>query len=108
VNNVLVIILVVVVFLAWIILGPNWLIYRAMKKVVRALKERNSWNQASASWAEQIGIKKEPLWNSMFKVRDYRPRALQQLVELQIIVQTPEGKFFLNKNKLDESRLKDI
>jgi hypothetical protein len=108
VNNVLVIIIAVLVLLAGIILVPNWLIFRAMKKVVSALKNRNSWNQVSASWAEQIGIKKEPLWNSMFKVRDYRPRALQQLIELQIIIQTPEGKFFLNKNKLDESRLKDI
>ena len=106
-NNVLVIIAVVILLLAWIIVGPNWLIFRAMKKVVKALKKRNSWDQASASFAEQIGVKKEPLYISMFKARDYRPRALQQLVELQIVIQTPEGKFFLNKVKLDESRLKN-
>jgi hypothetical protein len=107
VNNVLVIILIVVVLIVWIIFGPNWLIYRAMKKVVKALKKRNSWDQASSSWAEQIGIKKEPLWSAMFKARDYRPRALQQLVQLEIIIQTPEGKYFLNRAKLEESRLRD-
>jgi hypothetical protein len=107
-NNILAIIIIVVLLIAWVIFGPNWLIYRAMKKVIKALKKRNSYNIALASTAEEIGVKNEPMWSRMFKDRDYRPQALAQLVQLEIVLQTPEGKFYINQVKLDQSRLKDV
>ena len=107
-NNVYIIIIIIIVLIAWIIVGPNWLIFRAMKKVIKALKKRNSYNQSTASAAEEIGVKQEPMWSRMFKARDYRPQALQQLVQLEIVIQTPEGKFFINESKLQQSRLKDV
>jgi hypothetical protein len=108
VNNIYIIIIIVVLLIAWIIVGPNWLIFRAMKKVIKGLKKRNSYNQATASTAEEIGVKNEPMWSRMFKARDYRPQALIQLVQLDIVIQTPEGKYFINESKLQQSRLKDV
>jgi len=106
-NDVLLIILVIIALIVWIIIGPNWLVFRAMKKVIKALKKRDAYNAKNACYAEEIGIRKQTMFSNMFKVRDYRPQALQQLVQLEIVKQTDDEKFYINQEKLDQSRLKN-
>ncbi len=107
-NDWIVLVLVIILMLAIMIFLPRWLVLRAMRKVLKTLRKQNAVDAKSAKPAEQFGAAPPNLWDRMFKMRDYRPQALQQLVQLQIVSMTPDGKYYINQQNLLNSRFHDI
>ena len=99
---------VVILMLVTLIFLPRWMIMNAMKKVVKTLVKHDAQSPKAAKFAEDMGIRPLSMWDRMFKIRDYRPQAFQLLVQHGIIVQTPEGKCYLDTNKLSQSKLRDV
>lgn len=72
------------------------------------MKKMNAFSPDKALSAEQIGIIPLSMWDRMSKMRDYRPKALMQLIQVQIVNRTPDGKLYINQEKLNQSRFKSI
>ena len=69
-----------------------WKIKRALIFVIQDLKEKGAFTREDAvelPYARQ----------SIFRVgmRDYRPKALEYLVRVEVVGKTPQGKYFLLK-----------
>ena len=98
----------IIIMLAAVITIPRWLIFNAMKRIIKIMKKQNVFNPQNARSAEEMGIAPLTIWGRMFKMRDYRPQALQHLTELRIVLQTQDGKYYINQEILSTSRLKDV
>jgi hypothetical protein len=89
-------IIIGILFLALVFIasrfGIAWRIKRACSFVIRDLDHRKAIDYASA--VELPYAKTE--WLRM-GLRDFRPKAVQGLVQAGVIGITPEGKYFLNK-----------
>lgn len=86
---------------------PRWLMMNAMKKVLKIMHKHNAISPQTAKFAEELGIKPQSMWDRMFRMRDYKPQALQLLTQYQIVMLTPEGKYYVNQENLAKSKLKD-
>jgi hypothetical protein len=77
---------------------------RAMKAVIKILRFKQSLTPETAQFANDVGIKKRSFIN--FKgVRDYKPNALQYLMNQEIILVTEDGRIYLSEEKLLQSGL---
>jgi hypothetical protein len=80
---------------------------RAVKAVLKMLRDSDSTTPETAKTAEEVGFKPRGFIN--FRgLRDYKPNALQLLIREGIIQVTEEGKIFLSEEKLAQHSLKKI
>lgn len=104
--------LIIVIAIAALIIAaifiPRYMVLNAMKKILKTMINNDAISPQNAQTAEQIGIKRGAMWDSMFRGRDYRPQALNTLVESEIVVNTMDGRYYISKNKLRISRFKDL
>jgi hypothetical protein len=97
------IILVMLLMLAIAFLGSNLMMRRAIKNLIKVLKEGGALSLDTAKSIEELGMKKS-LFN--FKLwRDYRPAAMQLLITADIVRATDDGKLYLSEENLAKSKL---
>lgn len=100
---VIIAILAVVLLLAMFIL-PQFFIARAMKKVVKIFRENNAVGVRHAKTAEVLGLEQKGMFERMMRPRDYKPRALQYLMQVNIIEMTEDGKLYLVEENLANTK----
>jgi uncharacterized membrane protein len=80
-----IVIIILLMVLTWVLL-PQFLYKRAIKKVIKIFNEYNAFSVESA---------KTPLGRN----RDYKPRALQMLIDYKIILKTADDRVYLDKTQ---------
>jgi hypothetical protein len=97
-------ILVLILLLAVAFAASNWMMRRAMKKVIKMLRDGQALSSETARTTEQLGFKQRQMLQ--FKLwRDYTPAALQMLITANIIQSTDDGRLFLSEENLSKSPL---
>ena len=105
----LVILVILAILIVLSIFLPRLLIINAIKRVIKTFIKKEALNPQNARTAEELGIKlQSTMWDNMLKIRDYRPQALQILLETEIIIATNDNRFYLVRDKLESSRFKDL
>ncbi len=99
-NNTLIIILLVIILLVAIFVLPQFFIGRAIKKVIRILRENNAVGARNAKFVDELGLQSKGMLENMMKPRDYKPRALQLLISANIVQMTDDGKVYLSEENL--------
>jgi hypothetical protein len=102
-RNLILVILILLLFLAIAFLASNYLMRRAIKRVIKILRDAGAVSLDSAQTVEQLGLKK-----SMFQFklwRDYKPAALQLLLTANVVIATEDGKLFLSEDNLSKTKL---
>lgn len=107
-NDWIVIALLFVVLLFALFVIPQFMMKRAVRAVIRILRDNHATGIKEAKTAEELGLQPKRLVERMMKPRDYKPRALQLLMSQEIVQMTEDGKLYLLEEKLDASRLRDI
>lgn len=79
--------------------GMAWRIRRACVYIIRDMERRRAFDHASA-----VALPYSKTDHFKIGLKDFRPKALQGLVEGGIIGVTPEGRFFL-KQRLEDLKL---
>jgi hypothetical protein len=87
----------------WVL--PRFLMQRAMRQVIDILRRNNAINMQNAKTVEELGLQPRSFMESMTRMRDYKPRALQVLVMSEVVNQTEDGKVYLSEEKLQETKL---
>jgi hypothetical protein len=96
--------LFVIVILGMLILAfvviPRFLIGRAMRQVIRIFRESNTTTSTTAKTADELGIKAKGVMEGIFRGRDYKPTALNLLMNAEIVQTTDDGKLYLSEERL--------
>jgi hypothetical protein len=100
----IVLILTVILLLAIAFAASNWMMRRAIKKVIKMLRDGQALSSETARTTEQLGFKQRQMLQ--FKLwRDYTPAALQILMTANIIQSTEDGRLFLSEDNLSKTPL---
>ena len=78
---------------------------RAMHKVLRILKRTGTTDPEGAKSIVDLGLNPPSLGERIMRTRDYKPKALEFLINLNIVLYNEEGKIYLSEEKLLSSAL---
>jgi len=107
-SDVLFWIILVVLFLFFVFVVPQWLLVRTVPKVIRVFREKNAVGPHNAKTIEELGLKPKSVFERAFRMRDYKPRALQFLIKVSVVDLTEEGELFLDEDKLSQTRWRGL
>ncbi len=104
-NDVLVIVGLIILLLIALFVIPQFLMARAMKKVVKIFREARATEPKNAKTVEELNLQQKGLIDRMMKPRDYKPRALQYMIGADMVRMTEEGKIYLVEESLRGTKL---
>ena len=102
-ENVLAIVLFSILFLVVLLFVPTLMTRRAVIAVIRIFRRSGALNAGSAMPAAELGLAPLSFGQRIMRMRDYKPRALDLLVNVEVVQLTEEGKIFLSEEKLLQS-----
>jgi len=108
IRDVLFWVILVVLFIFFVFVVPQWLLFRSVPKVIRLFRENNAVGPKNAKTIEELGLKPKTMFERMFRMRDYKPKALQFLIRVTIVELTEEGKVYLDEDKLLQTRWRGL
>ena len=79
---------------------PQLLIRRTIPDVIKIFKNHNAIGLKNAKTVEELGLTSQTLVQRMWKPRDYKPRALQLLLNANIVQMTEDGKLYISEENL--------
>ena len=103
-NDWVIIVILVIVLLVAMFVVPQFLIARAMKKVIKIFRENNAVGVRHAKTAEELGLEQKGMLDRLMKPRDYKPRALQYLMQVNIVDMTEDVKLYLMEENLANTK----
>ena len=103
-NEVLYFILLGIAFLLVMIFVPQLMMKRAIPKVIQAFRQDNAVGAKNARTLEELGLQPKGLLQTAGRLRDYKPRALQFLIGINVIQMTEEGKFYISEEDIALTR----
>ena len=99
-NDTLMVILLIIVFVLVALVLPQFMVMRTAPKVIRIFRQNNAVGAKNAKPIEELGLKQRSMIENMLRRRDYKPRALQLLLSANIVQMTEDGKFYLDEESL--------
>ena len=103
-DNPLMVIVLVIVFIVVALVLPQFLVMRTVPKVIRIFRQNNAVGAKNAKPIEELGLKQRSVIENMLRRRDYKPRALQLLISANIVQMTEDGKLYLDEESLSMTR----
>ena len=104
-NDVLIIAIIILIGLAVIFFIPQLLVRRAVSKVIKIFRKQNATSLQTAKTLEELRLAPKDYIMRMMSLRDYKPQALELLVNQKIVIMTEDDKFYLSEQSLAESPL---
>jgi hypothetical protein len=81
---------------------PRWLIRRAARQVIKIFRAQNATESKNARTIDELGLRPPGMMERMMRRRDYKPQALDALVQVGVVKVTEDGKLYLSEEKLTE------
>ena len=103
-NDTLMVIVLIIVFLLVALVLPQFMVMRTAPKVIRIFREKNAVGGKNAKPIEELGLKQRSVIENVLRRRDYKPRALQLLLSANIVQMTEDGKFYLDEENLSMTK----
>jgi hypothetical protein len=97
-----IIILFIIMLLVASFFIPRWLIRRAARHVIMIFREHNATDIKNARTIDELGLRPPGMLQRMGRRRDYKPYALNALMQAGVIQTTEDGKLYLSEARLAE------
>ena len=81
---------------------PRWLIRRAARQVIKIFRAQNATESKNARTIDELGLRPPGVMERMMRRRDYKPQALNALMQMGVVKVTEDGKLYLSEEKLAE------
>lgn len=94
------ILLIIVLAILGFFVLPRMRINRAVSQVVGLFERHNAFDLRSAKTIEELGLRPPPLLEGTLRMRDFKPYALQILMNAGVVGQTDGGRLYLSQDKL--------
>jgi hypothetical protein len=75
---------------------------RAARQVIRIFRAQNATDSKNARTIDELGLRPPGMMERMMRRRDYKPQALDALVQVGVVKVTEDGKLYLSEEKLTE------
>ena len=92
--------LVVAVCIILIIFIPGLMTRAAVAAIIKIFREQNAITVKNAKTNIELGIKKQTFVERLGKRRDYKPQALEMLIQAKIVDVTNDGRLYLREDRL--------
>jgi len=99
-SNALFILLVVILAILGFFLLPRIRIRRAVNQVVAIFERNNALDVRSAKTTDELGLRPPTFLEGMLRMRDFKPYALQILMQTEVVRQTDGGRLYLAHDRL--------
>lgn len=93
-------ILLSIIFLLMLCFLPTLLYRRAALQILEIFRKHKAVGQDRALPLEDLGLRPPGSPQRLFRRRDYKPRALQALIQANIIMLTEAGRYYLVEDKI--------
>lgn len=91
-------IIVLLYIITWLVL-PQLLYRRAVKHVIKIFTKYNCFSTETARTPRDLGLAQRGWIQNLGRTRDYKPRALQMLIDYEIVRKTADDRVYLDKVK---------
>lgn len=81
---------------------------RAVGEVLSILERHNAVGVQQAKTVDELGLASPTLVGSLSSMRDYKPGALNTLIQMDIVLVTDEGKLYVSAQSLEELKRKGV
>ena len=98
-------ILFVIFILGIGILLSRLLMVRAIKEIISIFLNSGALDAQNAKTREELGIVPQTFLERMYRIRDYKPYALQTMLNAGIIRETSDARYYLSEEKLSATAL---
>jgi len=99
-SNALFILLIVILAILGFFVLPRIRIGRAVNQVVAILERNNALDVRSAKTVDELGLRPPTFLEGMLRMRDFKPYALQILMQTEVVRQTDGGRLYLAQDRL--------
>ena len=99
-SNGLFILLVVILAILGFFVLPRIRIRRAVNQVMAVFERNNALDVRSAKTADELGLRPPTFLDGMLRMRDFKPYALQILMQTEVVRQTDGGRLYLAQDRL--------
>jgi hypothetical protein len=79
---------------------PRIRIKRAVSQVVAIFERNSALDARSAKTIDELGLRPPTFLEGMLRMRDFKPYALQILMNTEVVRQTDGGRLYLSQDKL--------
>lgn len=97
-------VLFVILAITLIFLIPTIMMRFAISAVFKKFRKENAVSPENAKYQLELGFKPQTAFERIGKMRDYKPQALQTLIQAEIIQVTEDGRLYLREDKLETTR----
>jgi hypothetical protein len=94
------ILLIIILAVLGFIVVPRIRVGRAVKQVVAILERNGALDARSAKTVDELGLRPPGFLQQMLRMRDFKPYALQILMNADVIRETDGGRLYLSRDKL--------
>lgn len=81
---------------------PAFRLKRAILQVIRIFTREQSFCFNNSKTVNELGLAPPPIWDRLFKMRDFKPFAVQVLIRAGVIHLSDDGKMCMRENKAAE------
>ncbi len=99
-TNTLFILLVVILAILGFFVLPRVRIRRAVNQVMAIFERNNALDVRSAKTVDELGLRPPTFLDGMLRMRDFKPYALQILMQTEVVRQTDGGRLYLAQDRL--------
>ena len=104
-NSILVIILMLVLCFVLAAVVSTMMTKKAMYQIIRSLKKNGALNAKNSKSMAELGFSPKSFVEQIMKFRDYKPKTLEFLIKLNIVMCKEDGSIFLSEKELLSSKL---
>ena len=99
-SNALFILLIVILAIVGFFVLPRIRIRRAVNQVMAIFERSNALDVRSAKTVDELGLRPPTFLQGMMRMRDFKPYALQILMQTDVVRQTDGGRLYLAQDRL--------
>jgi hypothetical protein len=102
-NDTLFLVALIIAGIIVVIFVPRFFLKRAFTKVIEIFRYHNATTNKNARTIAELGLN-PPSWSErIFRMRDYKPQALDLLRRADIVQETEDGRLYLSEDNLASS-----
>ncbi|MDO8569022.1 MAG: hypothetical protein Q7R57_09980 [Dehalococcoidales bacterium] len=95
--------LIIALMAIWLLM-PGWLIRRQMPRVIKIFRKKDAVGAQNAKTVDELGLRPKTFLQGMFSRRDYKPKALEILVQTNVVLMTEAGKLYITEENLANAK----
>jgi len=80
-------------------------IKRAINQVVAIFENKNALDVRYARTINELGLRSPTFLESMMRMRDFKPYALQVLMKAEVVLETDGGRLYLSQDRLTATNI---